>query len=151
MNNAVISEVLKFVDVLRYRMLVEKALGKLEKACGGDAIETRWYEMPVYEFTLYKEVSEVTVVGHDWEWQDGEVVVYRGTDSGWANETVYPLWSEDMAMKSPFATSEGFEDVASVSGVEDVEEDEIGVTRWDIEVDVAAGTIVSVEESEERF
>lgn len=124
-------------------MFVEKALGKLEKAFGGDAIETRWYEAPLYEFTLEKEVSEVTVEGHGWEWRDGDVVVYELNDEGWALATVYPFSADDQAVKA--LSSDGFDDVKQVSGVEDVHEEEIGTTEWDIEVDVAAGALVDVE------
>lgn len=132
-------------------MFVEKVLGKLEKLCGGDAVESRWYEMPVYEYTLYTCDSSVTVVGHGWEWDDGELVVYKATDSGWARATVYPIDSSEMAMKSPFASSSGFTDVRRVSGVTDVDEVQIGRTEWDIEVDVAAGSIASVESSTQVF
>lgn len=125
-------------------MFVEKFLGKVEKALGGDAIESRWYEAPLYEFTLEKEVSEVTVEGHDWEWKDGDVVVYELTDEGWARATVYPFTDDNQAMKAVVGSSEGFENVARVSGVEDVQETQIGVTEWDIEVDVAAGVVVEV-------
>jgi len=132
-------------------MLVEKGLGKVEKLLGGDAIEIRWYEMPVYEYTLERECSSVTVVGHGFEWDAGEVVVYKATNEGWARATVYPIGSSDMAMKSPFACGSGFTTVNRVSGVVDVDERQIGVTEWDIEVDVAAGSIVSVEVATEVF
>lgn len=131
-------------------MFVEKFLGKVEKAFGGDAIESRWYEHPVYEFSLEKEVSEVTVEGHGWVRRDGDVVVYELTDSGWANATVYPWDGSNQAMKAVIGSSDGFEDVKRVSGVEEVFKEEIGKTEWDIEVDVAAGTIVSVEREEIR-
>jgi len=132
-------------------MLVEKFLGKIEKVFGGTAIESRWYEASVYEFTLEKELSEVTVEGHGWEWREGDVVVYELTDGGWARATVYPWDGGDKAMKGVFGPSSGFEEVGRVSGVESVHEDVIGMTEWDIAVDVAEGSIVDVERDEVRF
>lgn len=132
-------------------MFVKKFFGIVKKTFGRDTIESRWYEAPLYEYTLEKEVSEVTAEGHGWEWDEGEAVVYRLTDEGWARATVYPFDGGDEAMKAVFGGSEGFEDVESVSGVVDVHEEEIGRTEWDIEVDVASGTIVSVERETVRF
>lgn len=132
-------------------MLVAKALGKIEKLLGGDAQEHRWYETPVYRYTLEKEVSELTEEGHGWEWSDdGEAVVYEFTNDGWANATVYPFDEWDMAMKAVFMSSSGTENVCSIAGVEDVEKEVIGRTEWDITVDVADGTIVDVERTEIR-
>lgn len=129
-------------------MIVEKLLGKLEKLLGGDAIESRWYEHPLYEFTLEKEVSEVTVEGHGWEWQDGDCVVYELNDEGWALATVYPISNDGQAVKS--LGTRGFDEVKRVEGVVDVHEEEIGTTEWDLEVDVAAGSLESVERDEVR-
>lgn len=124
-------------------MIVEKVLGKLEKLFGGDALESRWYEHPLYEFTLEKEVSEVTVEGHGWEWDDGDCVVYKLNDEGWSLVTVYPLSEENQAMKAP--STEGFDEVERVSGVVDVHSEEIGQTEWDLVVDVADGSLEEVE------
>jgi hypothetical protein len=132
-------------------MIAMKLLGKLEKLCGGDAIESRWYELPLYEYTLQRECTHETAIGHGYEWRTGDVVVYRATDNGWARATVYPFTSDNMAMKSVVGTAEGFEDVKTVSGVIDVDETQIGTTHWDIRVDVAAGTVTNVVQSESRF
>jgi hypothetical protein len=131
-------------------MLVEKGLGKLEKFLGGDALESRWYEAPVYEFVLEKECSNKTVVGHGWNRSEGDVVVYELTDSGWARATVYPMTADDMAMKAVIGSHSGFNDVEKVAGVVDVQENQIGQTEWDITVDVADGVIVDVERTEKR-
>jgi hypothetical protein len=126
-------------------MFVEKLLGKLEKLLGGDAIESRWYEAELREFTLHKEVSDITVEGHGWLWKNGDAIVYKLTDDGWAKATVYPMDSSNQAMKAVVGSSSGFEEVCRESGVESVSSSEIGVTEWDIDVDVADGTICSVE------
>lgn len=132
-------------------MLVSKTLGKIEKLLGGDALEHRWYEAPVYRFTLQKEVSQLTEEGHGWEWSDnGEAIVYELTDDGWANATVYPLDDSNMAMKAVFMSSDVSENVCSVKGVEDVQKEVIGRTEWDITVDVASGLITDVERKEIR-
>lgn len=126
-------------------MLVQKTLGKVEKLLGGDAIEDRWYEATIYRFTLEKEVTDLNFIGHGFERRnDGDVVVYKLTDDGWARATVYPIDGSDMALKAVVGSSNGFEDVCRVSGVEDVNKEVIGRTEWDIKVDVAEGTIVDV-------
>lgn len=132
-------------------MLVTKTLGKIEKFLGGNALENRWYEAPVYRFTLEKEVSQLTEEGHGWEWSDnGEAVVYELTNDGWANATVYPFDGSNMAMKAVFMSSDGSENVCSVKGVEDVQTEVIGRTEWDITVDVASGIITNVDREEIR-
>jgi len=126
-------------------MFIEKALGKIEKLVGGDALESRWYDADLKQFELEKETENVTVVGHGWKWNDGEVVVYRLTDGGWARATVYPFDGSNQAMKAIIGSSEGFETVHREQGVLDVTEEVIGTTEWDITVDVADGVIVEVE------
>lgn len=129
-------------------MLVQKLLGKIEKLLGGDAVESRWYEAPLYEFKLEREVSEEIVEGHFWMWQDGEAVVYRFTDTNWARTTVYPLDNTDMAMKATFGRPYNLREkqrVKKVSGVTNVEKTVLGRTEWDIKVDLASGKILEVE------
>lgn len=137
---------MKYLYVVFISMFIEKLLGKVEKLLGGSAIESRWYEAEMKEFTLHKEVSTVKVEGHGWKWMNGDVVVYELTDTGWARATVYPMDSSNQAMKAVFGSSDGFEEVHRESGVESVSSTEIGITEWDIEVDVADGIITSVEE-----
>lgn len=132
-------------------MLIHKALGKVEKMLGGNAHEDRWYEAPVYRYTLHKEISELTEEGHGWKWNnDGEAVVYGLTDDEWARATVYPIDGWDIALKAGLTSKGGREKVCSVSGVESVEEEVIGRTEWDITVDVADGLIVDVDRTEIR-
>lgn len=138
----------KFLRCLSESMLLKKFLGKLKKMAGKDAVESRWYEAPLYEYTLEKEVSEVTLEGHVYEWSKGEVTVYRLTDEGWAKWTVYPPMGGEMAMKAVINSDDGFEEVDTVSGVKEIREEQIGTTEWDIKVDVANGSIVDVNRSE---
>lgn len=124
-------------------MIVEKLLGKLEKVLGGGAIEYRWYEAPLYRYTLEKEVSEVEVEGHMWKRDnDGDVVVTKINDSGWALATAYPFAGSNQAVKAVYG--DGFDTVKRVSGVEEVHKEKIGETKWDIDVDVADGTIENI-------
>lgn len=125
-------------------MIVEKLFGKIEKLFGGDAIESRWYEAELYEFTLEKEVSSEKLVGHGWKWNsEGDVVVYRiDGECGWALATVYPISDSNEAVLLP--GTRGLTVVETVSGVESVSDKEIGMTTWDIDVDFADGTIESV-------
>lgn len=126
-------------------MLIQKLLGKAEKALGGDAVESRWYEVPLYEFTLEREVSKETVKGHFWEWNEGNAVVYRFTDGNWARATVYPFDNTDMAMKAVFGISaKRNQRVEKISGVTNVEKEVLGRTEWDIDVDLATGKITDV-------
>ena len=132
-------------------MLVTKARGKIRKMLGGDTQEYRWYESPVYRYTLKKENSELTKEGHCWKWnKNNDAVVYELTNDGWAIATVYPLDGGNMATKALFRAPNTTENVCSVSGVEGVEEEVIGRTEWDITVDVADSTIVDVERTEIR-
>lgn len=140
----IIFDVLKCVGNVLRSMFIKKFLGNVKKVLGRNVIERRWYEAPLYKFTIEKEGSEITVEGHGWEWVDGDVVVYKLTDGGWARATVYPFTDDNQAMKAVFGNDDGFENVVQVSGVKDVQDTQIGVTKWDIEVDVAAGAVVDV-------
>lgn len=128
-------------------MIVQKLLGKIEKALGGDAVESRWYEVPLYEFTLEREVSDETVEGHFLEWDEGCAVVYRFTDGNWARATVYPFDNTNLAMKAIIGSSHKLRNqpVKKVSGVTNVEKKVLGRTAWDIDVDLAAGKILDVD------
>jgi hypothetical protein len=109
-------------------------------------VESRWYEVSLYEFTLEREVSKETVKGHFWEWNEGNAVVYRFTDGNWARATVYPFDNTDMAMKAIFGTSNLRRDqrVEKISGVTNVEKEVLGRTEWDISVVLATGKIINV-------
>lgn len=126
-------------------MLIDKFLGKLEKKfTDGDAREKRVYEWPLYEFVLEREVSEVRVEGHigQRKKKNGAYEVYKIDDDNWAKFTIYPLDDYETAMNDPI---DGFNKVRRVEGVTDIDKTQVGLTEWDITVDIAEGTIVDVE------
>lgn len=129
-------------------MIVQKLLGKLEKLLGGDALETRYYEMPVYDFKVEGCDNELKVVeGHYQTWREGNFVVLEGNDDVWAKGTVYPINGGEMAMK----TFNGFKETTKIPDALDFEKEYIGETQWEITVDVAAGTIKDINRTEVRI
>lgn len=131
-------------------MITKKLYGKVKKIAGKDTSKERWYEMPVYEYTLHKENSKKKIEGHGIYWNKGDAIIYTVTDRGWAKATVYPIDGSDMAMKAVIGGSDGFKNKETVSGVLDVDKKVIGRTEWDITVDIADGVITNVERKEIR-
>jgi hypothetical protein len=130
--------------------MIQKALGKLDKMCGGDALEHRWYEHPLYEFTFEKETGSVTVEGGAFQWEQGDAVIYILDDDTWTRRTVYPANNTGLASKPVFAGSNCGVEVGRVSGVVDHHKEPIGRLEWDLTVDLAAGDVVDVERQKVR-
>lgn len=130
--------------------MIQKALGKLDKLFGGDALESRWYEHPLYEFTFVKETEEVTIEGGAFQWEEGDAVVYILDDDTWSRRTVYPANNSGLASKPVFGGGVSGVEVGRVSGVIDHYNEPIGRIEWDITVDLAAGDVVDVERQKVR-
>lgn len=123
----------------------EKYIAKIKsKLFNYNPIKPRWYNAPIYKYTLMKESEQITVVGHGKEWSNGEIIIYEITNEGWARDTIYSkMGKHNQAMKSPFSST-GFKNVIKESGVLEIKKDKIGVSEWDIKVDVAQGLIMDV-------
>ena len=126
-------------------IIPEKFIAKIKtKFFNYNPIESRWYEAPIYKYKLIKETKTITVTGHGKEWSNGKAVIYKLNDKGWARETIYStLGEKDQAMKAVFS-SDWSENVIKEKGVLDVSKEQIGVSKWDIKVDVAEGIILNV-------
>ncbi len=110
-----------------------------------NSIKSRWYNAPIYKYTLVKETCTITVTGHGVEWSNGKAIIYEISDNGWAIDTIYcTLGDENQAMKSPFC-SNGFKDIIKEKGILEIKKEQIGVSKWDITVDTVKELIVDVE------
>lgn len=130
-------------------LIPEKFIAKIKtKLFNYNPIESRWYKAPIYKYELVKENETVTVTGHGKEWSEGTVIVYELNNKGWAKDTIYSTFGEEnQAMKAVFS-SDGSDNVIKEKGVLDISKEQIGISKWDIEVDISECLILDVSRSD---
>jgi hypothetical protein len=120
---------------------------RIQRRLGYDTTVEKTAEYTLYEYKithLNGEVSEEEATHRKWE--GSAIMLMMPDEETWARITAH---QHEPAMK-PFSGWRGFDIVRELEGVQEVEKEEIGTVFFDITIDLADHSLVSVEKRVER-
>ena len=120
-------------------------LNKLKQIFGiGKWKQTFTHERDLKKYTLIRPDKTITLYGHKYHWEKGEVVIKEEGDEKWSLITLF-------RKTPPDSLGRGYNEVERIKGVVEIKEVVVGQDTWEITIDKAEFSIENVKKERNYY